>query len=244
MKTFKYTVFNSECRKHIAIQAEASRALRQSAVLTPSFEPGEVAARRAHADEFFKLLKAAKLTSTKPVDTEEMATMREQGRTLKLKANIEQGRKRAALYQQRNTESRPLCRQYHWLQSLAKLKVREEVEGAMCFDIERQQEGVAFDSLFALAEKFEGGIEVNDQAGFVIVYKHGSVVFDIPTIEAWKSGRLPTNMWFYLITSAKAQAKADRKWKKLHGQVVEIDGEVVEGELTPVEAPAAEEAAA
>ena len=170
--------------------------------------------------------------------------MREQGRTLKLKANIEQGRKRAALYQQRNTESRPLCRQYHWLQALAKLKVREEVEGSMCFDIERQQEGITPDKLFALVTNFEGYTEDNYTGGFRIEYKHGSVVFDVPTIEAWKSGRLPTNMWFYLITSAKEQAKADRKWKKLHGQVVEIDGEVVEGELTPVEAPAAEEAAA
>lgn len=181
MKSYTFKEFRDICRKNIATYAEHSETLRKAKA---AFPRADAQAKKAHADETHILRRRIAAGAANGEDVshliDKFEVLREQGRELRLKANVENGRRRAQLNQDRALGPRPLCRMWHWLYAMSQLKSRFEIENP-------NNDGIGL-YVARRVDHLVAGVSADinsSECGFKIRYKYGEVTFGAADIEKW-----------------------------------------------------------
>lgn len=221
MKSYTYKEFRDICRTNIDAAGSESRRLREAKASFPKPSANE---RKAHSRDFHASLKRVNDEGADCDDPERLEILREQGRSLRLKANIENGARRAALVREREVP-RLDARCWSWLYAMARLKTRQEIEG---LKRGRHNANIPWEANAVRRLTSRLGSE-----GFEIQYKYGSVKFTMSQLAKWifEPHSLPTFAASYLkeakqksqeVHEARLRAKYtldDEEPAKLHQHV-------------------------
>lgn len=172
MKVFTFQEFRQLCRAQIATAVATITDLNKQAAAFPRADRSAV---RQHANEFRELLVDYSNDPT-PEKEEKLKVLREQGRTLRVTENIENGKKRCALNNAQRTPS-VTARRWNWALALAKLRNLSDIEP-------KANEG-AYDFVAVTWVELCKVIGIPATDRFRIKYKYGSIDFDGFTFGEW-----------------------------------------------------------